>query len=280
MDEPLEEILRAIATSTGMSFEALMADYRDGVGLFTGRMRMTDYAETLQIPEPELPEGFGNSALPDLSTVVHTPIIRGTNLLNRLNYSDISALPVSKRSGGDQQLADIMRQQGFDAKPIATNQAGIDTVLAHRGRELFRAFHDQSAADDFRYGPLRPATGNIRGQDLNGFWATTSRDGATQYTANPNSIVRMALRPDARTVHIATLQKDHHAPWMNALETRLFQAPISQQPDLLKQQEILTDLGKYTAARGDYDAIFVPTREEPPQQHWVILNRSAVVAQQ
>ncbi|MFD0365381.1 hypothetical protein ACFQZZ_28430 [Nocardia sp. GCM10030253] len=230
--------------------------------------------------------GHEPNTLPQLSPA---HVTRGRNLLDDLDMGFIrSRLPSSVDGPGDPALGEIYLLQGFDGLPTLTGSRGVDEVIAAGGRELFRGVTDPRHAQEFRTGrrhfPGLAAEGRATG---NGTYATTMRESALHYAGgNPEGVIRMALRPDARIIDFDQLflENQHAIGFISDELPRLRQ--MDQTPEIAARIQELRDAwhvyidkGRFAAAQG-YDAY--PTHGSMlnmDDRYWVILNRTALVVE-
>ncbi|WP_280234557.1 GntR family transcriptional regulator, partial [Nocardia cyriacigeorgica] len=217
--------------------------------------------------------------LPDILAQFDKPIgmgdrIPGRDLIGALDYQTINAA-INPDEHRDDGLALIWRDQGFDGLPTIAGADGLDAVIEAGGVELFRGLAEPSYVEMFRSGSHFPGKG-VHG---NGTYAATTRNVADGYGGGDagGGLVRMALRPDAKKIDLATLRKQQAAA-LASIERKLRWTPwpwrnAARREELQHRREVLRDLGRFAAARG-YDAY-----EIGQYGYWVVLNRTAVVVE-
>ncbi|MEV3963919.1 hypothetical protein AB0M34_24030 [Nocardia sp. NPDC050193] len=225
------------------------------------------------------------SGLPQLSRSKYS---RGRNLLDRLDYVAIrSKLEQNTGDRGDPGLAEIYRIQGFDGPPTLTDARGVDEVIAAGGQELFRGVTEVRYVHDFKYEAHTSGSPHQRLATGNGTYATDLRESALDYADNnPDGVIRMALRPDAKIAHIDRLRKEQLAATgaISAENRRL--AELERTPETeARMQELRAawwvhaDLGRFAAAQG-YDAYSTNGANwKMGDQYWVVLNRTALAVE-
>ncbi len=229
---------------------------------------------------------------------------RGRDIRDELDRDELRAKAYQPGTGqhpnDDPQLAAIYAAQGFDGKPEVVSSDELDARIADGWRELWRGVqgnHDGTSDHYSVAGDYRPPSGayaeafrtgdywagqGVRG---NGTYTGASMALAQEYTARegpwfgpqteeyftPGSawpgLIRMALRPDARTI-----------TWneLDAMITKHLDNdgyPITGDP--------LADEGRMAAAMG-YDAILVHRTGAGASdiRTVIVLNRTAVAVQE
>ena len=214
----------------------------------------------------------------------------------------------SESYDGDQALSHLYTEQGYHGLPEVVSRAEMDQIVQQPGYiELFRGVKgeskyegDLSAMQD-RFATMRQQTEQFRRGEIhhpgwgargNGTYTTDNEREGRGYTASdpsyliggpdddrPNryhaldpirwpGFLRMALRPDARVITSKELDR--------IITQHLDDEGYAPDPAVDPRGAILTDEGRLAAALG-YDAIHV---ERSAIQHYVILNRTAVVVEE
>lgn len=213
---------------------------------------------------------------------------RGRNLLDRLDCAVVrSKLDQWFEGRSDPGLAEIYRAQGFDGPPTLTDTHGVDEVVAAGGQELFRGVTDVRYVHDFKYGPHTSSAPEAFLTTGNGTYATNLRKSALDYADNnPDGVIRMALRPDSKTVHVTRLHREHEAS-LGAISAEIRRLKkVDPTPETAAQIQKLSDayyayedMGRFAAAQG-YDAYSTNgSNWRMGDQYWVVLNRTAVVTE-
>lgn len=222
------------------------------------------------------------SGLPQLSRSNYS---RGRNLLDRLDCAVVrSKLDQWFEGRSDPGLAEIYRVQGFDGPPTLTDAHGVDEVVAAGGQQLFRGVTDLRYVHDFKYGPHTSSSPEAFLSTGNGTYATNLYKSALDYADNnPDGVIRMALRPDSKTVHVTQLHREHEAS-LGAISAEIRRLkivdPASAQLEKLRDAyHAYEDMGRFAAAQG-YDAYSTNgSNWRMGDQYWVVLNRTAVVTE-
>jgi hypothetical protein len=224
---------------------------------------------------------------------------------------DYAALPTEYNlaTNHDDALREILRTQGFDAKPDVVSKADFDAAVK-RGevRETWRGlttspFSDltpEQMAEAYRSGDLRPGTG-ING---NGTYVAVRRADGQYYGS---TLLRIGLRRDARVISANDLdaemdayftaskaQTAQHQSLQRRMLAELAKAKSERARANIRRRyraesygpdrssrvlAIQRDPGRFAALRG-YDAIDIP-KERSPDKHAevIILNRAATIVE-
>lgn len=182
--------------------------------------------------------------------------VEGKDLVGKLDPDRIRPDGAGRREA----TMAVLRQQGFDGPPTVTDAAGVDVVIASGGIELYRGVGSAEFAEEFRTGELHLSDEASAPLGI-GIYSHTERQVAEPF-AGEDGLVRMALRPDARTIDYDSL----------IAERERRSVGFSNEEHVLYSDE-----GTYAAAAG-YDAI-VPTPGALRADHTVVLNRTALVVQ-
>jgi phage portal protein BeeE len=162
---------------------------------------------------------------------------------------------------GRASTKEIFRRQGFDGLPEVVDTAALDAAIGDGAIELYRGTSAERA-DDFRRGEYHVSEISAFGE---GTYAAPAEhiDLAMRY-AGEGGLIRMALRPDARTITRDDLdaERRHRAPQWDTAEHVLYM-----------------DDGRFAAALG-YDAL-IPSSDPNSRRGggYLILNRTAVIVQ-
>lgn len=234
----------------------------------------------------------------------------GRDLLASLDLNAIGKLSKRSTAGGDEQMAAIAEQQGFDALPELGTPQQLDAAVAAGGRELWRGTqHDsvsrrsgEELAEDFRTGPVFYGQG-ISG---NGIYTSTDREQALGYTSQRDmrSVNRMVLKPGAKVIsydqmlgqiaaeipadtaeRIAALevvQRDLFRPGRYSQDT-VRRATRAAEGAIEPQDWLWMDGSQWAMAHG-YDAVlhgYGDARDDDPavRKEIVLLNRGAALAE-
>ncbi|MFX0579046.1 GntR family transcriptional regulator [Nocardia nepalensis] len=236
-----------------------------------------------------VPQGSDADRVTQVAAEAQTSeVARGRDLLDQLDYREAASEQVDTPVDIDDPIEDpamayIARAQGFDTRPTLAGPEEIDAVVAAGWQELFRGVRDSRYADEFRTGRYLPAIPTSSSFGI-GIYASSDIDVALgDADDRSEGVIRMALRPDARTIDFADLcaemagekaTLDYEERMLTAQEQTT--GVRTRRRDLSLRREILSDEGRYAAARG-YDAYYV--REPGTADVWIILNRSAVVVE-
>jgi len=191
--------------------------------------------------------------------------VEGTNLLSRRSLAADMEQAAPSFASSAKRLAALAHEQGFDAKPKVVTSGELDGLINGGYRELWRGVEPaagKSSAqinEDFRTGDA------FYGVGFYGFGIYAGERGhaegfAEDYGNAPGSLVRMALRPDAKTIEFRDLRQQ----WSDYR---------NKYPKGSKEYEFWNDPSAYAAALG-YDAVDVKDEGSV-----VVLNRTAVVVQ-
>jgi hypothetical protein len=233
---------------------------------------------------------------------------RGRHLLDEFDFEGLaSRLPAStaRRGTGDEWLAAIQDEQGFNGPAQVATPAELDAAVADGATELFRGVRTPEMAEQFRTGTLYPGDPGLFGS---GTYASPSRSVATGYgNGNNAAVLRMALRRDARVISYADLLKlrakhggtaasrslaARQAAALAAVDpndTSAIEAILREFESLRSRQSprsrITADEGRLAALLG-YDAISVPNGRrlsrhglEINEAEYVIVNRTALLVE-
>ena len=165
-------------------------------------------------------------------------------------HGELERIPLEQSlySDNDKYMQQQLSQlQGFDKKPTLVSDTELDSYIAKTGAvEVWRGLYTAEQAEQYRTGPLYLSSG-IYGY---GTYVALSKDAASHYASSENSIIRMALKPNAKVISFDSISS----------------AVISGK---------IKNAGLYAISKG-YDAIRV---NEPKMgaNHYVILNRTATV---
>lgn len=227
---------------------------------------------------------YGSDTLPspDRRPVRGRDVLEDVDVVQAAEFTD----PAYIRGPADPALGQIYRHQGFDGLPAVTDSNGVDAVIAAGGIEFFRGVTDAVYVRDFKQGPYFPgrADGHVMG---NGTYVSTGRlvaEGSAR--ENPEGVMRMALRPDARVTHIDRLKVEHDVVLDGYRKERDRLEQMERTPEVAARlQEVKAaitlygDLGRFAAARG-YDAYALEHGYyRDTDVYWVVLNRTALVVQ-
>lgn len=170
-----------------------------------------------------------------------------------------------------QNLAAIYRLQGFDGLPTVGSKADVDNAVKKGDIELFRGMSpvakapsSNQMADDFRSGPYFAGDGYYGYGTYTAYNQTgkgSAHQTATSYAGHSGTIVRMALKADARVIDSSDAQSQ-----MNSEASRWRTLNPGKQVPVVYSNE-----GIWAAAKG-YDALKARTGV-------VLLNRTAVLVQ-
>lgn len=228
--------------------------------------------------------------------------IRGRDLRDKLPMEHLQSLAYRPGTGqhpdDDPQLAGIYALQGFDGKPEVLSKAEMDARVAAGWTPLWRGVEGRRSdssrhatdhlptsgelADQFRDGPYWAGQG-VRG---NGTYLTPHLSVAQDYSVregewygpqdgayyNPGpewpGVLRLALRPDARTIEWDEID-------------RITGAYVNQKGRKRPAFDPLSDEGRMAAAMG-YDAIIArgAGKNSDKIRMVVLLNRTAVAVQE
>lgn len=245
--------------------------------------------------------------------------------------------------GSDNVLVEICRMQGFDGKPVVGTEAEVNEAIADGGVELWRGvsgelpsiwgygpdkgkpapFHPERSPmayhEQWRTGPLYQGSGiygqgtytSVKRKAAEAYGATyKDRDGNEIGLADPRSLSRMVLSPEARVIdwregkppseYIHELH-DHmdDAQFELSAERAIREEAGFDEDDgyeldqdqvlrLARRERVqavavLSDWGRAAAAMG-YDAIRVRAGKDDGSgynvEQYVILNRTAVMVQE
>ncbi|MFF2554361.1 hypothetical protein ACFVUS_25395 [Nocardia sp. NPDC058058] len=215
--------------------------------------------------------------------------VRGRDLIDEADYSAL------RRSGGIDSLGTsptferIQRLQGFDGRVTRATSDEIDSAVARGGAELFRGFEEGRFLDAFVSGPVRPGGGTTG----SGTYASPLERIALHYTdpgrtqdlaTRQAKVLRMALRPDARTITLNALESDRGRTLVQISREltaiRNIRNPTAAESArytaLLDQELVMADIGQYGALRG-WDAIDGSATWR--NKEWAVLNPTALLAQ-
>ncbi|WP_067892522.1 hypothetical protein [Nocardia vaccinii] len=212
----------------------------------------------------------------------------GRDLIDEADYTALRQSNTSTVAGADPTMVRIQAEQGFNGLPTRVTPDVIDAAVAAGEKELFRGFEQESHVEDFLNKPPRPGGGTTG----IGTYATPLREVALRYTnparrldgARESQMLRMALRPGARTIKLRDLESEHTRA-MSQLRRDLgavrYIANRTNEEEAryiaLQNKELtISDVGRYAALRG-YDAIDGSNRWK--NQEWLILNHTALLVQ-
>ncbi|WP_157187044.1 hypothetical protein [Nocardia vinacea] len=233
-------------------------------------------------------------------------VARGRDLVDDLDYRSIHTLldtrrddpyltPAEREAGssdGDSALGAICHSQGFDGLPSVVEREGVDAVVDAGGRELFRGLSDSSHVEQFKSGDYFPGSASHVLETGNGTYVSTVRSDALDYAGNNGDrVIRMALRPDSRTIEFGELREEHQATLRQLSDEagrlrgiiRITENPsqemIGRSEELQGKLEVLSDPGRYAAARGYQAYDTGRSGFDHVGNYWVVLDRTALVVQ-
>lgn len=199
----------------------------------------------------------------------------------------------------DPALALMAQEKGFDGQPKLVSPEEIDKLIAAGAPDLWRGVAGYNRENQPRYTGDEAAESLLKGDYYAGkgtygdgiyFISSTDTDKSKDF---PSTGDRMAAAvnfaggyagSDGAVVH-ATLPPDAKIADFDAIHqeaTSLYNAAAYQQGDEDSHEaavrHILFDDGRYAMAKG-YDAIKVSAKETGTSPFYVILNRSALIAE-
>ncbi|MFB8004169.1 hypothetical protein [Nocardia sp. NPDC056000] len=256
----------------------------DGITKGVARSVETDAASARAVAEASSAERGG------IATGAASPrYVCGRDLIDEADYSAL------RRSGGIDSLGTsptferIQRLQGFDGRVTRATSDEVDSAVASGGTELFRGFEEERYLDAFVSGPVRPGGGTTG----SGTYASPLERIALHYTdpartqdlaTRQSKVLRMALRPDAKTITLSALESDRSRTLAQvSRELRTLRsianptaAESARYTALLDQELVMADIGQYGALRG-WDAIDGSATWR--NKEWSVLNPTALLAQ-
>lgn len=230
-----------------------------------------------------------------ISTVAEAPrtrtergYTRGRDRTDELDYLAIGArLDDRESTDNDPALGAIYSAQGFDGLPVLADARALDALVAEGGQQLFRGLTDPGYVHEFQHGAYYPGVSVVHVAG-NGTYATTERAVALNYADDqPDGVIRMVLRPDARIGNADELhQLRNEALAANQAERHQLDQIIPRTPEIIARQELLSkrwdvlqDVGRFAAASG-YDAYPLDFGMSGHNDtYWIVLNRTAVVVE-
>lgn len=171
--------------------------------------------------------------------------------------AELDAAMMADLPGGE-RFNEVLRRQGFDARPVATDVRGVDEAIDAGGIELFRGSSPERARDLIS-GDLASAADSMGGGQFGTGIYTGGRRVGERF-APEGGLTRMALRPDARVI----TQED-----LRAIRERLSPSWTAD------EQLVFRDDGLLGAALG-YDALAYG-QGPLATRNFVIFNRGALV---
>lgn len=276
-------VLGTAARDTGAAVSAWPARVSDGLDEVAARAAQADVAI---VPGPTITSlelsGLGTAPRPSTYTT-------GRDLLDELDYTALRRARGTGTLGSFPTFEEIQRLQGFDGPLTIATANEVDAAVATGGKELFRGLEEERYIDAFITGPVRPGGGTTGA----GTYASPLKEVALHY-ADPTRkqdlatrqarVVRMALRPEARTITLRELETERSRTQMQV--TRELRAmrdianPTAEDTArynaLLDMELTFTDIGHYGAVRG-WDAI--DGSDTFSNKEWAVLNPTALLIQ-
>ncbi|MCX4096929.1 hypothetical protein [Nocardia sp. alder85J] len=215
--------------------------------------------------------------------------VPGHDLIDSVDYSALRQATGVPARGTSRIFERIQRLQGFDGPVTVATRDEVDAAIGAGGQELFRGFDEDRYVDAFVRGPVRPGGGTTG----SGTYASPLENVALEYTDPARNhdlstrqarVLRMALRPDARTVTLRTLHSERSRTLTQVgRELRDLRGAANRTAEeearytaLLDKELTLADIGQYGALRG-YDAI--DGSDTWSNREWAVLNPTALVVQ-
>lgn len=109
---------------------------------------------------------------------------------------------------GDPAIRELGIAMGADARPTVYSASSIDEFVEAGEVEIWRGVDSPKYVTDFAEGPYNPGSG-IFG---NGYYATTNRATASEYTSASGAVQRMTLKSDARVADFDEIIKEMGGP--------------------------------------------------------------------
>lgn len=201
--------------------------------------------------------------------------VQGRDIRGELDYDRVWGEGHSFSEGPDWPMQRIWTQQGFDWEPRVVTVDEMDAAVAAGWTEMYRRVGKTDTegaryAEQYRTGSAYAGLGG----HANGTYAMPGwrRSDAHGYGVTE---LRMALRPDARVIHIGELYDLMQAEGLS---------PFGGFGDMPTRDAALSDAGRFASALG-YDAIEIHALKNDQTYHdsideWVILNRTATMVQE
>ncbi|MFE4456694.1 hypothetical protein ACFROC_04980 [Nocardia tengchongensis] len=237
-------------------------------------------------------QGFTHSSAARSSAIgsMATPsgYLAGRDLIDVVDYTALRA-EGSRSLGRSPTFEKIQRLQGFDGRVSVGSPHEIDAAIAAGGQELFRGFDEDRYVDSFIAGPVRPGGGPTG----SGIYVSPLKEVAFDYTDPARTqalavrearVLRMVLRPDAKTITLRALESDRsRALAQLARDLRAARnvstptaADNARYTELLNRELAFADIGQYGALRG-WDAI--DGSDTWRNKEWAVLNPTALIVQ-
>jgi hypothetical protein len=276
-------VLGTAARDTGAAVSAWPARVSDGLDEIANRAVQADVTI---VPDP----ATTSLELPGLGTTPRSSLyVPGRDLLDELDYTALRRARGTGTLGASPTFEEIQRLQGFDGPLTIATSDEVDAAVAAGGKELFRGFEEQRYIDAFVTGPVRPGGGTTGA----GTYATPVKEVALHYTdptrkqdlaTRQSRVVRMALRPEARTVTLRELETERSRTQMEITrELRVMRdianptaEDTARYTALLDKELTFTDIGHYGAVRG-WDAI--DGSDIFSNKEWAVPNPTALLIQ-
>ncbi|NUS43903.1 MAG: alpha/beta hydrolase, partial [Mycobacteriaceae bacterium] len=212
------------------------------------------------------------------------PRVAGRDITAELDYGALAAIPACYEH--DPVLAEICRAQGFDGPAAVATTAELDAAVAAGAPALYLASVDEHYFAEFARGTAFPGFDDAMHDAGNGVYAHVSREAAIQTHDEWPDVVRMILRPDARTTTWSQLPEQLTVARRAMYEQSVRLATSAPSPErtaaldrMADEGDVLSDIGRFAAAKG-YDAYLNDVPQTPgghSRESWVIVNRTAVV---
>lgn len=280
----VRDLLGTMAKDTSDVAAALPSRAAHGISGGMRRTLETEAASTRTVADasPALSDGIATGA-------ASPAYVRGRDLIDEADYSALRQSRGIDSLGASPTFERIQRLQGFDGRVTRATAHEIDAAIASGGTELFRGFEETRYLDTFVSGPVRPGGGTTG----SGTYASPLERIALHYTdpartqdlaTQQAKVLRMALRPDARTITLSALENDRGRTFvqvhreLGALRNiaRPTAAESARYNALLDQELVLADIGQYGALRG-WDAIDGSATWR--NKEWSVLNPTALLVQ-
>ncbi|MEU6586681.1 hypothetical protein [Nocardia sp. NPDC046763] len=280
----VRDALGTAAKDAAAAFATEPAQAAHDVAEVVNRAEAVDAANVpaLEAALSDLPSGIS-------TTTTSSTYIRGRDLIDEADYSTLRRTNGAKSPGRSPILEEIQRLQGFDGRITIATQDEIDATIAAGGQELFRRFDEDRYVDAFVTGPVRPGGGTTG----SGTYVSPLKEVALHYTDPTRTqdlatrqarMVRMALRPDAKTITLRELEADRNRTLAQVTRelkaVRNIAKPAAEDTAryiaLLNKGLTFADIGHYGALRG-CDAI--DGSDTWSNKEWAVLNPTALLIQ-
>ncbi|MET9491405.1 hypothetical protein [Nocardia sp. NPDC006630] len=280
----VREMLGAAAKDAGDAAAAVPAQAAHGITRIALGAEATETANAAALGAASSDFSGGIASAATSSTYVP-----GRDLIDEVDYSALRRAGGTASLGTSPTFEKIQRLQGFDGPVTIATPHEVDAAVAAGGQELFRGFEEDRYVDAFVTDPVRPGGGTTG----SGTYASPLESVALHYTDPARTqdlstrqarVVRMALRPDAKTTTLRALESERNRTLTQvARELRVVRnkanptaGDTARYAALLDKELAFADIGQYGALRG-WDAI--DGSDTWRNREWVVLNPTALLIQ-